>query len=285
MKIDSFNLNANERATVLSYCDNNAFPQTVLIEGGNMESRVGFARLFANMIVCTSDSGRPCGVCNACIKCEAHSHPDIKEYGEEKEKYTFKVETSREIRSDAFVIPNDSDKKVYIIKEAQNMNDSSENALLKIFEEPPHFDYFIMTCPSRSAMLDTVLSRAQVISLGYTEESYDERTLSVCDSVTEALCSGSELKLLEVLSELAADKNLFLPVIGCLRRIFLEALKLKTGAEINQVYLRSVTALVNKYSQAKLYSFINVLAELEGCYRQNANYNLLITYMSVRLKN
>lgn len=284
MRIDSFHLNTNERSTLTSYCDKNAFPQTILVEGGSMEERTGLARLIANMIVCTGDGEKPCGVCNACIKCAAHSHPDVKEYGEEKERYTFKVDTSREIRSDAFVIPNDSDRKVYIIKEAQNMNDSSENALLKIFEEPPHFDYFIMTCPSRSAMLDTVLSRAQVISLGFTEESYDADVIEACDRIVRALVSGSELELIDSLSVLAGDKDLFLPVVGCLRRILLEALKLREGAEINQVYAHSVNTLCKKYTQTKLYSLINACSELEGCFRQNANYNLLITYMSVKLR-
>jgi len=284
MKIDDFYLNENEKSALLSYCEKDSFPQTVLIEGGTMAERTDFARLIANMIVCQSDGEKPCGKCNACIKCEAHSHPDIKEYGEEKERYTFKVELSREIRSDAFVIPNDSDKKVYIIKEAQNMNDSSENALLKIFEEPPYFDYFIMTCSSRSAMLDTVLSRSAVISLGFGEESFDGEVIELCDGIITALCSDSELKLLEKLAELADGKDLFLPVVHCLKRNLLEALKLKNGASFDTAYEKSVKTLCNKFSISKIYSLINTVGELEANFKQNANYNLLITYMSAKLK-
>lgn len=285
MKIDDFYLTENVRSAILSYSANGTFPQTILVEGGSMQTRTDFARLLANMIVCTGEGDKPCGKCPACIKCAAGSHPDIKEYGEEKEKYTFKVEMSREIRSDAFVIPNDSDKKVYIIKEAQNMNDSSENALLKIFEEPPHFDHFIMTCPSRSAMLDTVLSRSALISLGYNEESYDAETQKLTGEIISALCSENELRLLEALAPLSADKERFLPVIGCLRRNLLEALKLKTGAPFNSDYREAVSALSGKFPQNKLYSYITVLSELESDFRANANYNLLITYMSVKLKN
>ncbi len=284
MRIDNFNLSENEKAAIRSYAEKSAFPQTVLIEGGSMQERTDFARFLSNMIVCQSDGDKPCGSCPACVKCEAHSHPDIKEYGEEKEKYTFKVELSREIRSDAFVIPNDSDKKVYIIKEAQNMNDSSENALLKIFEEPPYFDYFIMTCSSRSAMLDTVLSRSAVISLGFGEESFDDETLSYSHSLIEALCSGDELSLVERLGALADGKDMFLPVIGCLKRLFLEALKFKSGAPSDPVYGDSIKLICSKLSQAKIYSLINAADELESSFRQNANHNLLITYMSVKLK-
>ena len=283
MRIDDFYLNKNEKSTVLSYCERNAFPQTILIEGGSMQMRLDFAGMLANMIVCTGDGEKPCGVCNACIKCAAHSHPDVKEYGEEKEKYTFKVELSREIRSDAFVIPNDSDRKVYIIKEAQNMNDSSENALLKIFEEPPYFDYFIMTCPSKSAMLDTVLSRAQVISLGYTEESFDDALLAQCTAIVKALVGSDELALTESLAQLSSDKDSFLPTVGCLKRTFLEALKKLNGADVNPIFGDSINTLINKYSQLRLYSLVSVCSELEADFRQNANYNLLLTYMAVRL--
>lgn len=283
MRIDDFYLSENERAALLSYSQKDTFPQTLLIEGGNMDERTDFARFIANMIVCQSESGKPCGKCSACIKCEAHSHPDIKEYGEEKERYTFKVELSREIRSDAFVIPNDSDKKVYIIKEAQNMNDSSENALLKILEEPPYFDYFILTCSSRSAMLDTVLSRAVVLSLGFSEENYDSEVLGLCEGIINALCADSELKMLEKLAPLADDKDAFLPVVGCLKRSFLEALKFKNGAAYQKTYENSVKTLSNKYSVNRLYSLITAAGELEANFRQNANYNLLVTYMSARL--
>ena len=41
--------------------------------------------------------------------------------------------------------------------------------------------------------------------------------------------------------------------------------------------------LSNKYSVNKLYSLITAAGELEANFRQNANYNLLVTYMSARL--
>lgn len=284
MKIDNFNLSSRERDTLLSYQKNNAFPHTILIEGGTLSMRLDFARFLANMIVCKSTVEKPCGACSACIKCEANSNPDIKEYGEEKANATFKVELSREIRQDAFVIPNDGDKKVYIIKEAQNMNDASENALLKILEEPPHFDFFLLTTESRNAMLDTILSRATVLSLADCEKEISENAIEIAKNITLALCQDSELKLLEALAPVASKKDLFEEITECLKRIFLDTLKYKQIGKNTSAYGDTVEALCNKFSANRIYSLINTADKFEEQFKRNANYNLLITFMSVELR-
>lgn len=284
MTLENFNLNRVEREVLLSYQKNNAFPHTILVEGGTLSTRLSFARFLANMIVCTSLSEKPCGVCKACIKCNAQSNPDIKEYGEEKVNATFKVELSREIRQDAFVIPNDGDKKVYILKEAQNMNDASENALLKILEEPPHFDFFIMTSESRNAMLDTILSRSTVISLKDSDREISRECLELATGIALSICESDELKTLEALSALQAKKDLFEETAECLKVIFLDTLKYKQTQKNNSSYYEAVDILCNKLSVNKIYSLINTTDDLQLRFKQNANYNLLVTAMCVELR-
>lgn len=178
MTADISSFGESFKKEVLPYINTLSFPNTMLIEGGSAELRLSAARFIAQSLLCVGSGAHPCGVCPSCVKCEALSHPDMREYGDISSDAAFKVDACRAVRSDCFVLPNDGDKKVYILKEVQNMNDSGENALLKIFEEPPSYVYFIMTCPSRSAMLDTVLSRATVFSLGSENDSalFDEDT-------------------------------------------------------------------------------------------------------------
>lgn len=283
MTLDNFNLSNVEREILLSY-QNNAFPHTILVEGGDVTQRTDFARLVANMIVCLSPTLKPCGICKACIKCNAKSNPDIKEYGEEKSNSTFKVELSREIRQDAFVIPNDGDKKVYILKEAQNMNEASENALLKILEEPPHFDYFILTCESKSAMLDTILSRATVISLGDGEKEISQEAAELAVNISLSLCENSELKTLEAAAPLSLKKNLFEETADCLKIIFLDTLKYKQTGKSNSSFQKEAEFLCNKFSANKIYGLINTTDRLKLRFLQNANYNLLVTAMCSELR-
>ncbi|MBE6827881.1 MAG: hypothetical protein E7514_04590 [Ruminococcaceae bacterium] len=283
MTLNDFNLNTTEKDAVISYSVSGNFPHTMLVEGRDAAGRTEFAEFLANLILCANRTENPCGVCSACIKCAAHSHPDIKEYGEETDGAAFKVDTSREIRSDAFVLPNDSDKKVYIIKEAQNMNENAANAMLKILEEPPHFDYFILTCPSRSAMLDTILSRASLINIGESEEVFSEQAEDAAVEISEALCSDTELAVVEAAAVLSSDKNLFLPVSGCLRVIFTDALIYKQTGKNTSAYGETVEKISQKLSQAKIYAAVNAVTELSARFRQNANYNLLITDLCVML--
>lgn len=285
MRIDDFNLSSRDSEALRSYARSGTFPQTFLVDGGTLETRVAFARFLANMIVCQGDGEKPCGVCPACIKCKADSNPDIKLYGEEKESYTFKVEVSRQIRQDAFVIPNDSDKKVYIITEAQNMNDSSENAMLKILEEPPCFDYFILTCSSKSAMLDTVISRASPISLSGNEEAYSEKSVTLAKNIALSLCADAELELLKQLSYLANDKSGFLETMAALTRIFADALIFKQTGKNSSDFSDITQPLCEKLSANKLYSLTAETGKIVALFKQNANYNLLITAMSGRLRS
>lgn len=269
---------------MLAYAKSGKFPQTILIEGGDSGKRADFARLLANIIVCESDGEKPCGACSACKKCASGNHPDIKEYGSEKPNSVFKVETSREIRQDAFVIPNDAYKKVYILKEAQNMNDASENAMLKIFEEPPQFDWFIMTCSSRNAMLDTVLSRAAVINIGYSEQEISDEAVTTAVNIADALIGDSEAALVEALAPAASEKDIFQEVSACLKRIFIDGIIYKRTNENNSDYADVTQRLCGSLTVQKLYSLVNTVTGLEEQFRLNANYNLLITKMSISLR-
>ena len=284
MVLDKFNLNAAAKETLLSYSSSSLFPQTILIEGSSAEERIELARSIANLILCQSDGEKPCGVCPACIKCKAMSNPDIREYGEEKTGAVFKVDTAREIRSDAFVIPNDSDRKVYIVKETQNMNDAAQNAMLKILEEPPHFDYFILTANSRGSMLETVLSRAVVLSLGEEEINYSEEVLNICEGVSSALCNRSRYSVIEALAPVFNDKGIFEEFCDCIETVFVDAMKIRK-ADIGETEFPCCKKLAESLGDEELFTLAGAVRELHTQFKQNANYNLLITYMSSRLYN
>ncbi|MBQ7158221.1 MAG: DNA polymerase III [Treponema sp.] len=52
-------------------------------------------------------------------------------------------------------------KKVFIIENADRMNEAARNALLKILEEPPTDTVFILTTNRRGAVMPTILSRVR----------------------------------------------------------------------------------------------------------------------------
>lgn len=70
-----------------------------------------------------------------------------------------KVDDIRAIRNDALLRPFDGDVKVFIIANAHNMNGFSQNALLRLLEEPPSHARFVLLCRNAGMLLPTVRSR------------------------------------------------------------------------------------------------------------------------------
>jgi DNA polymerase-3 subunit gamma/tau len=66
-------------------------------------------------------------------------------------------------------------RKTVIIENADRMQDSARNAMLKILEEPPESTRFILLTTRRASMMSTVLSRSRVL----TFKPRDEATTSL----------------------------------------------------------------------------------------------------------
>ena len=76
------------------------------------------------------------------------------------EEDDFKIEHAKAVINEAYI--SESQTK-YIILGAKNFNVISQNALLKILEEPPRNIEFIIICSSKSNLLPTVRSRLPII--------------------------------------------------------------------------------------------------------------------------
>jgi DNA polymerase-3 subunit delta' len=66
--------------------------------------------------------------------------------------------------------PTLSARKVYVVSEAQKLNISSQNALLKVLEEPPSYCCIILLCTRLEKLLATTKSRCQIIRFGPMDE-------------------------------------------------------------------------------------------------------------------
>lgn len=284
MSFTEFSLAKGDKHFLETRGKNHTLPQTLLIEGGTAEERRMLAQTVAKAIVCHSAEQAPCGVCNACQKCVSGNHPDVALFAPEKKNASIKVEVCRQIRQDAFVVPNDGDCKVYILEDSQNMNDSSENALLKILEEPPRGVYFILTCTSRAAMLPTVLSRAAVVSLVGELSSFSEETVQTATAVAEALCTGEEWALLCATAALSKDRDEIRNVLSCLSGFFTDALCILSGGNVSAEHRDKAQRLAKRFSKDKLYKALRETQALEKSAERNANANLLLTSFCYRLR-
>ena len=135
-----------------------------IFEGAKGLFKTESARLFAAALTCLSTSNSPCGVCSSCIEAAADSNPDIIYVEKPKDKTRITDESIREINEDAAIKPFNSPRKVYIIKDGDLLTAEAQNAFLKTFEEPPEYAVFIIIAESSASLLQTILSRAVLIS-------------------------------------------------------------------------------------------------------------------------
>ena len=80
------------------------------------------------------------------------------------------VDPIRAARSDMFIRPNEGKRKLYIIPRGQEMNESAQNALLKILEEPPDYGVFLILSTNAERLLPTIRSRCAELQLGPVEQ-------------------------------------------------------------------------------------------------------------------
>jgi len=154
-----------------------------IFAGPNGVGRFKTAREWAKLLLCKSrvqeknkksvffDS---CGVCRSCTAFETGSHPDFQHIYKELIRFTEggKGKTPVDLPIDVIrdflikkvsVRPMLSSNKVYVVSESEKLNAASQNALLKVLEEPPGYCFIIMLCTRLEKLLPTTRSRCQIV--------------------------------------------------------------------------------------------------------------------------
>ena len=121
------------------------------------------ARYLAAGLLC-EEAEKPCGYCEACRKVLSGVHPDFITV-DDPEKKTVPVELIRQARADIYVQPNEGKRKIYLFPRGQDMAVPSQNALLKILEEPPSYGVFLLIADNPELLLPTVRSRCRTLTL------------------------------------------------------------------------------------------------------------------------
>lgn len=157
-----------------------------IVSSASENARMGKAFFLAEKMLCQSSGERPCGVCRDCRKVKARVHPDLAVIeritdDKGKQKKEILVDQVRAMGADAYVIPNEAAEKVYIIKDADTMNEQAQNAALKILEEPPKGVHFILCVSNPERLLVTVRSRCVLISCAGEEDAEDETSAALAD--------------------------------------------------------------------------------------------------------
>jgi len=154
-------------------------PGAMLFTGEEGIGKKLFALEIARALNCrTPRDHEACGVCSSCVRIRKLNYPTRDDADEWTQiiwtdhpdvglvvapKRVLRVEQMRQIEKEANFRPFEGKARVFLIDEADKLNDASANALLKVLEEPPRTSYLILITARPAMLLPTILSRCQMI--------------------------------------------------------------------------------------------------------------------------
>ena len=163
MRLDALAGNAALKEQLSAQEKGRGLSHAYLISGPAGSGKRTLARLLAAAMVCTGAGEKPCGGCAACRKVFGGIHPDVIQVGADGKDIS--VGQAREARSDAYIRPNEGERKVYLFHNAQDMTPAAQNALLKLLEEGPAYAAFLLLAENPGAVLTTIRSRCEGAAL------------------------------------------------------------------------------------------------------------------------
>ena len=171
-----------------------AIGHAYILSSSSREEALRAARSIASAAVCLAGRDVPCGNCRGCRKAAAGIHPDIIMVRRLTDKTgklrrDLNVAQIRELSADVAVLPNEAERKVYIIEEAELMNLNAQNAALKLLEEPPSTVVFLLCTLNADLLLETVRSRCALLSLSQEESPGEDGSEQLAAGFLTALRS------------------------------------------------------------------------------------------------
>jgi DNA polymerase-3 subunit delta' len=152
---------------------------------------------------CPVAPGAGCGACEVCRRIEAGLHPDVPSFGPSGPGGQIVIDDIRAILALTRTRPHEARARVIVVDDADAMNPSSANGLLKTLEEPLAGNHLVLCTGAPDRLLPTVRSRAQRIrfrALGPAALAEIARVRGLPEARAEiavALADGSAARMLE----------------------------------------------------------------------------------------
>ncbi len=193
MKFEDIKGQERLKEHLMDACAKGQISHAYLISGEKDSGKMMLAKRFAASILCEhrTPAGDACGRCHSCKQIETDNHPDVIYVSHEKPN-TISVDDIRvQVNHDIMTKPYASDHKIYIIDEAEKMNEQAQNAILKTIEEPPAYAIIMLLSANAAVFLPTIRSRCIQLEMKPVSDEIIRRTLMDEEQVPDYLAQVS----------------------------------------------------------------------------------------------
>jgi DNA polymerase-3 subunit delta' len=169
--------------------NNNTITHAYLFHSSNQYMATAFALSFAKTLLCpnSTSTNKMCNDCSICKRIDNGNFPELKLI--ESDGLWIKKDQLLELQDSFKMKSLEGDKRVYIIKEVEKLNTQAANSILKFLEEPDPNIIAILTTSDIHNVLQTIISRCQVIAL---KENFS------CDEDNMTLVDGKSITLFKI---------------------------------------------------------------------------------------
>lgn len=183
--LEEFKMTQNVAYNVIvNSVSKNKISHAYLFDTNSYPKAMDFIMAFVKYLLCpkhhTNQSS--CGQCSLCRRIDDENYTELKMI--EPDGMWIKKEQLSELQKEFSTKPIEGKYRIYIIKEAEKLNASAANSILKFLEEPEEGIIAILVTDNLYQLLDTIVSRCQIISL---------REASIKEIVNDTQSLDSEL--------------------------------------------------------------------------------------------
>ena len=287
-----------------------------LIETNGYENGLSFAIDFAKALLCPNyNNGQP--VCTNCAQCQMI---DDNNFTELKIIYPdggwIKKEQLLDLQDEFNKKSIIGNKKIYVINKADRLNINSANTILKFLEEPQEGIIAILVTNNIYQLIDTIISRCQIISLnGQCEIGLQNSTLCKIAKILtdnksdyEELINGNlNLEIDTIISFISYYEKYGKKILlymndywfktfkekeAISRAIMLWLLfykdvlnyKINSNLEVFTDYMKEISDIAQSNTISKLLKKITIINENKQYIDSNANLNLLVDRIIIEME-
>jgi DNA polymerase III subunit delta' len=295
------------------------FSHAYLFLGPEGSGRHKTAREFVKLLNCDSKTDDNCGKCLSCTMTEKRSHPDVFFIEKEPGKKNISIEGIRLLQHRFSLKPLKGRFNAAII-DVQELTEEASSSILKVLEEPLKYTIFILIASARKALLDTIVSRCQIIRfrpLSQTDAAYilaEDFNIEKKEALFLSALSGNNVKNALMLKDSGAISwknniiDIFLPnspasagknivsdnpifdneqlcgiLTGFYRDVLIYKHTNKNDLLINKDRLEDIEKISDKSDSIDVMAKIGYIEEAKRAFHANANVKLTMNLLKERL--
>ena len=264
--------------------DFNKISHAYIIELDNYDEDFKCVLDFVKLILCQKKdknvAAASCSECNVCKQVDSGTYVDLKIIEPDgnliKKKQLITLQEEFQNKS---LLDN---KRIYIINEADKLNESSANTILKFLEEPEDDIIAILVTTNRYNVIETILSRCQILSI-----QDNDKNIEASSNVIDFICfmiRKNELFINynKIYNDILPDKIIAKKILGEVEVLLINYLNFisnKNDFSCN----KEIINLLSQVEIEQITDFIGIIEEETKKLDYNVNYKLWLDCFFAKL--